>query len=53
MDDLKKAIEGLSEEEANELLNHWWAERPDTLSHWWAAKMRQSVLPEEKNAKGA
>ncbi|MHC4315874.1 MAG: hypothetical protein ACYSW3_25815 [Planctomycetota bacterium] len=38
MDDLKKAIEELNEEELMEILNHWWAKKPEPLKHWWATK---------------
>jgi hypothetical protein len=41
MDDLKKAIEGLSKEDAVALLDHWWATQPETLSHWWAIKIEE------------
>lgn len=44
MDRLKSIVSSLSQEQANELLDHWWKKNKDTLAHWWTV----SPLPTGK-----
>jgi hypothetical protein len=47
MQKIKSLVENFTQEEADELLDHWWQTNQDTLMHWWTV----NPIPTEYNKK--